>query len=337
MATKTITIKDLAKIAGVSTATVSRALSNPKSVSPTARDSVLKAANDTGYQINLAARNLRIQQTGAIVVFVPELSNPFFSHILAGIEAEAAIAEKSVFVVNTQGPDTTNADTLMRYLTSARADGIIILDGSLPKGLLEERFIPGISPPVVFGCEWAPSDQFPSVRTNNQKGAVLAIGHLLERGHRLIGHGTGPMWNVLSKERVTGTDRALEGEPFWTFEGDFTMASGIVAATAFLALDQRPTAVFCASDMMAIGFISELNKNGLSVPDDVSVVGFDDIDIAKRFIPALTTIHQPREQIGSNAVKLLMDAINGDAPQDYTEPLVLPVELVVRESTARLR
>jgi len=208
--TKTITIKDVAKVAGVSTATVSRALSNPDSV---------------------------------------------------------------------QGPDTKNADTLIRYLTTARTDGIIILDGSLPKGLLEERYIQGVSPPVVFGCEWAPTDQFPSVRTNNQKGAALAVDHLLKLGHSSIGHVT--------------------------------------------------------SDMMAIGFISELNKAGLSVPVDVSVVGFDDIDIAERFIPALTTIHQPREMIGSNAVKLLVEAMNAQDPIIYTEPLVLPVELVVRDSTAR--
>jgi len=253
-----------------------------------------------------------------------------------GIESEAALAEKSVFLVNTQGPDTKNADTLVRYLTTARADGIIILDGSLPKGLLEERYVAGVSPPVVFGCEWAPSDQFPSVRTNNQKGSVMAIEHLAGLGHELIGHVTGPMWNVLTKERVTGADRALEGAPFWSFEGDFTMDSGVAAATAFLALDRRPTGVFCASDMMAIGFISELNKNGVSVPHDVSVVGFDDVDIAARFIPALTTIHQPREQIGSRAVKLLVEAMTGTGPTEYTEPVVLPVELVVRDSTARL-
>ena len=335
MVTKTITIKDVAKVAGVSTATVSRALSNPDSVTASTRNQVLKAASDTGYQINIAARNLRSQKTGAIVVFVPGLSNPFFSHILAGIEAEAAIAEKSVFLVNTQGPDTKNADTLIRYLTTARTDGIIILDGSLPKGLLEERYIQGVSPPVVFGCEWAPTDQFPSVRTNNQKGAALAVDHLLKLGHSSIGHVTGPLWNVLSRERIIGVDRTLEGEPFWTFEGDFTMSSGVNAAQAYLNLDQRPTGVFCASDMMAIGFISELNKAGLSVPVDVSVVGFDDIDIAERFIPALTTIHQPREMIGSNAVKLLVEAMNAQDPINYTEPLVLPVELVVRDSTAR--
>ena len=337
MSIKSITIKDVAKVAGVSTATVSRALSNPASVTSHTRESVLKAAKDTGYQMNLAARNLRIQQTGSIVVFVPELSNPFFSHILAGIEAEAAKASKNVFVVNTQGPDTKNAETLLQYLTTARTDGIIILDGSLPRGLLEDSYNPGVSPPIIFGCEWAPTDQFPSVRTNNQRGAALAIEHLLDLGHQAIGHVTGPMWNVLSRERVTGVDRLLEGPPIWSIEGDFTMSSGVVAAQAYLALDTRPTAVFCASDTMAIGFISELHKNGLAVPDDVSVVGFDNIDIAERFIPALTTIHQPREDIGSNAVRLLVEAINSPGPVEYTEPLVLPVELVIRDSTARAK
>lgn len=336
MATKSITIKDVAKIAGVSTATVSRAMSNPESVTQTTRDIVLKAAQDSGYQMNLAARSLRIKQTGTIVVFVPELSNPFFSNILAGIEAEAAKVEKSVFLVNTQGPETKNADKLMHYLTAARTDGVIILDGSLPVGLLEERYVEGVSPPVVFGCEWVQSDQFPSVRSNNKSGVELAINHLLELGHTSIGHVTGPMWNVLSRERVIGVNRALGSTPEWTFEGDFALASGVKAASSFMSLQVRPTAVFCASDMMAIGFISELNNHGISVPDDVSVVGFDGIDIAERFIPALTTIHQQREQIGAQAVKLLAEAMSGTDKNEMTHRIVLPVELVVRNSTKRL-
>ncbi len=337
MSRKTITIKDVARFAGVSTATVSRALSRPSSVTPATRKSVLEAAQSTGYQMNQAARNLRKQQSGAIVVFVPDLSNPFFSHILSGIEAAAARNDKSVFLVNTYSPQNDNADALARYLSSSWADGVIILDGSLPKDLLQNRYVPGVSPPVVFGCEWSPPDKFPSVRTDNRRGAKLAIDHLIGLGHKNIGHVTGPLWNVLSTERLAGANAALAahaaGLPAWQCEGDFSMASGTQAATQYLTLDTRPTAVFCASDTMAIGFMSELIKNGVSVPDDVSVVGFDDIDIAERFIPALTTIHQHREHLGESAVNLLMNAINGNAADDANAPLVLPVELIIRDST----
>ncbi len=335
---KSITIKDVAKVAEVSTATVSRVLNSPETVSPNTRQAVLRAAERTGYQLNLAARNLRIKQTGSITVFVPDLSNPFFSHILAGIEAEAARAGKSVFLLNTQGPQAGGPDTWLQYVTPARTDGIIILDGTLKKGLLEEKHIAGVSPPVVFACEWAPMDKFPSVRTDNQLGARLAIKHLLDLGHRKIGHVPGPEWNVLAKERLIGTQECLQeaGIPFhdpWMFDGDFTIQAGVDAAQRFLNMSDRPTAVFCACDVTAIGFISELHAAGLVVPKDVSVVGFDDIDIAKRFIPSLTTIYQPREEIGRNAVKMLTNVMNGTIPQAYHKPTVLPVQLVARDSS----
>ena len=340
MAIKTITIKDVAKFAGVSTATVSRALSKPETVSEATRSTVLHAAKSTGYKINIAARNLRSQQTGAIVVFVPDLANPFFSNILAGIEKAAAEVGKSVFLVNTFGPKSQKDDSIRQYLSKTRADGIIVLDGSLPEGLLREEAEQGNSPPIVFACEWSSTDDFPSVRADNQLGASLAIRHLVDLGHSNIGHLAGPMWNVLSQERMTGFKSALSAhnlnETSWTFEGDFSMDSGIRAAHEFVKLETPPTAVFCASDLMAIGFISELTKQGLNVPDDISVVGFDDIDIAERFIPAITTIHQLREQLGISAVTLMMDAIKKGSRQSGNTPLVLPVELIARDSTARL-
>lgn len=339
MPKKASTIKDVARYAGVSTATVSRTLNAPNSVSEATKKLVLEAASRTGYQMNHAARNLRKQQTGMIAVFVPDLANPFFSHILAGIEAEAARAEKSVFLVNTYDPHTDTTEALRLYLSTTRADGIIVLDGSLPKRLLEQSVETVTSPPIVFGCEWVPDGKHPSVRADNRAGAQLAIDHLLSLGHTKIGHITGPMWNVLSVERLAGTKTALQQHGLhlpdqWTIEGDFSLDCGAKAARQFLALDARPTAMFCACDMTAIGFMSELSQNGISTPRDVSVIGFDDIDIASRFIPPLTTIHQPRNRIGSHAVRLLMDAIKGETPP--AAPIVLPVGLVARQSTRRL-
>ena len=340
MAIKTVTIKDVAKFAGVSTATVSRALSKPETVSEATRSTVLHAAKSTGYKINIAARNLRSKQTGAIVVFIPDLANPFFSNILAGIEKAAAEVGKSVFLVNTFGPKSKQDDSIRQYLSKTRADGIIVLDGSLQKGLLQNEAEKGNSPPIVFACEWSSEHDFPSVRADNQLGAALAISHLVDLGHRTIGHLAGPMWNVVSKERMTGFKSALLehdlNEAVWTFEGDFSIESGVRAARDFVTHERRPTAVFCASDLMAIGFISELAKQGLKVPSDISVVGFDDIDIAERFIPAITTIHQRREQLGISAMRLMMEAIESETSQVRHQPLVLPVELIPRDSTARL-
>lgn len=340
MTKKNITIKDVAKTAGVSTATVSRALSTPASVTAATRTAVLNAAEATGYQINLAARNLRTRQTRAIVVLVPNVGNPFFASILSGIENIASAAEMNVLIVDTSQPEK-RGEIVKRYLSSARADGIIVLDGALPTGLLETHHSPLNSPPVVFACEWAPLDLFPSVRTDNVNGARMAISHLLEIGHRKIAYLDGPTGNVLSTSRLEGTVNELEAAnlelpPEWIFDGDFSIDSGVKAAKRFLELKSRPTAVFCASDMMAIGFISELKRRSIETPRDVSVVAFDDIDIAPHFIPSLTTIRQPRELIGSTAASILIEAIRKEAHEMTRQPVVLPVELIVRDSTARI-
>ncbi len=330
-------IKDVARVAGVSTATVSRALSRPEAVAEATRNAVLDAARETGYRINLAARNLRRQQTGAIVVLVPNLGNPFFSEILAGIEAKLTAAGLSVLVVDT-GQAKARNDLLYSYLHNSRADGILCLDGSLPDHILKASRMPGMQPPIVFACEWYATSGYPSVRIDNVSGARMAIRHLAGLGHRRIGYVRGPGANVLTEARERGMllemeSLGLDVREDWFFQGDFTVDSGAAAARQWLEMGDRPTALFCASDMMAFGFISELHHRGVYVPRDVSVVGFDDIDIARRFVPSLTTIRQPRSELGEKAADLLLRLIGGgDAAPVEAE--VLPVELVERESTA---
>lgn len=336
---KTANIQDVARLAGVSTATVSRAISNPSVVSEGTRAAVFDAIRRTGYQVNLAAQNLRRQRTGAIVVLVPNLGNPFFSRILAGIEQTVARAGFSVLVVDTKQPHAKDQQ-IITYLHNTRADGLIVLDGSLPRDLLENPDISSGLPPIVFACEWIANSNFSKVVIDNAAGAALAIRHLHELGHRQIGHIRGPQGNVLTDTRLEGTrmtlsELGLEIEPEWFFDGDFSLQSGADAAHAWLALEKRPTAMFCASDQMACGFISELSMNGYSVPGDVSVVGFDDIDIARRFIPPLTTIHQPRNAIGAEAAKLLIEHIGGDKAATPAVQKVLSVNLEARQSTAR--
>jgi LacI family transcriptional regulator, repressor for deo operon, udp, cdd, tsx, nupC, and nupG len=334
---KTPNIQDVARLAGVSTATVSRAISNPAVVSETTREAVLDAVRRTGYHINMMARNLRRRRTGAIVVLVPNIGNPFFSLILAGIEQAAAPAGFSVLIVDTKQPHA-NDEQIFTYLYNTRADGLIVLDGSLPLDLLVRQDAPESMPPVVFACEWIADSPLSRVAIDNAEGAAMAIRHLHSLGHQAIGHIAGPAGNVLTETRLDGTRSALaqlelEIRPEWFLEGDFSLQSGADAARVWMAMDRRPTALFCASDQMACGFISELSLNGFSVPRDVSVVGFDDIDIARRFIPALTTIHQPREEIGAAAAKLLIERISEDAPGSESIQQTLGVELIVRQST----
>jgi LacI family repressor for deo operon, udp, cdd, tsx, nupC, and nupG len=333
-------IGDVARAAGVSTATVSRALSHPDLVSAKTRDTVLAAVAQTGYRINHAARNLRRQQTGGIVVLVPHLSNPFFSLILSAIAHVASTAGLNVLVADTQEPKGADRQ-IAEYLHNNRADGLIVLDGTLPENTFSGHGRVA-QPPVVFACEWV--DDQPSVTIDNHHGAMLAVDHLISLGHRRIGHVMGPPDNVLTLTRAAGAREALARaglaiDERWFFAGDFTLASGIVAARQWLALEQRPTGVFLSSDAMACGFMSELNRHGIHAPADVSVVGFDDLEMSEHLIPSLTTIRQPRAAIGETAARILLRLMEGErkggaAGARGSESQVLPVELIVRGSTA---
>lgn len=336
-------IRDVARVAGVSTATVSRALSQPGLVSAKTRESVLAAVAATGYRINLAARNLRRKQTGSIVVLVPHLSNPFFSLILSSIAKVASEAGLNVLVADTREADGADRQ-IAEYLYNNRSDGLIVLDGNLTEAMFTGDDREG-RPPVMFACEWLEGHDQPSVTVDNHHGARLAVGHLVALGHRHIGHVAGPPENVLTRHRAAGFRHALAqaglpADERWFIEGDFTLRSGVAAAERWLELDERPTALFCSSDAMACGFISRLRRNGVDVPGDVSVVGFDDIDIAAHFTPPLTTIRQPRAEIGETATAILLQLMRAPEGGENTPTMkerskVLPLELVVRDSTGR--
>ena len=328
------TIQDVARVANVSTATVSRALSYPERVSKETRRIVIDAIERTGYTVNQTARSLRRRQSGAIVTLVPNIGNPFFSQVIAGIEATASQAGLNVLIADTRAPHA--AGHIGDYLHNNRADGLIVLDGSLPPEVLAGAG--PRTPPVVFCCEWAEESDLPSVRFDNFGGAGLAVDHLHALGHRKIGHILGPQDNVLTRERARGVAAALarhglEERQEWLFPGDFSLAAGRRAAERWLAMSDRPTAVTASSDVMACGFISGLHRAGVRVPADVSVVGFDDIDIAEQFIPALTTVNQPRIDMGGRAAAVLIGLIGKEEADDLPLVQTVEAELIVREST----
>lgn len=328
---KPATIQDIARAVGVSTATVSRALSHPERVAEETRTAVLEAVRRSGYRVNRTARNLRRRRSGSILALVPNLANPFFSEILSGLSTVLAGSGHGLLVADTRiGPDP--AARLSDYLAGGMADGVVILDGTLPDAIALER----PRPPMVMACEWSPHT-LPSVRVDNEGGAALAIRHLVERGHRAIGHLTGPEGNVLTASRLAGTQRTLAEAGLslpaeHLFPGDFGLESGARAAARWLALRRRPTAVFCASDEMACGFIGALQHAGIEVPGAVSVVGFDDIEVSAHLTPALTTIRQPRRRIGERAAQLLLGMIEAGSAEAPAE--LLPVELIERQSVA---
>jgi len=337
---KNVRIRDVAVVAGVSTATVSRALSNPELLTEATRDSVFEAIRATGYRVNRAARTLRTRQAGAVLVLVPNLGNPFFSQILAGISERFGDHDMSVLIADTKDLVTTGKFLVDHFLNS-QIDGVICLDGSLPETELEQFRKNGVADKIVFACEWVHSAGLPSVRSDNIEGARLAVRHLHDLGHRKIAHVTGPGDNVLTHARRQGMleERARLQLPVrdeWILRGDFSLESGRSAALKILDLDERPTAVFCASDQVAFGLMSTLEAHGLNVPEDMSVVGFDDIELSDFYVPALTTIRQDRRALGTKAASLLLECIDPKTtvPADRLKPVVVGVDLVVRNSTA---
>lgn len=326
-------ISDVARLAGVSTATVSRALSNPGVVSAETRAAVQAAIAATGYRLNHAARNLRHRRTGGIVALVPNLANPFFSQILSGIASVLGPAGYNLLIADTR---TAGAETLLDYAEPSRADGLIVLDSSLPASALSGRV------PVVEACEWVPGLEAPRVKIDNRAAAGMAVNHLADLGHRRIGHVTGPRGNVLTEARLGGARDALAARGLSlrddaVYAGEFSLDSGRAAAAIWLAqpVAERPTAVFLASDAMACGFIGEVQRHGLSVPRDVSIVGFDDIELIAHIAPPLTTIRQPRFALGRVAAERLLARLRGQDDQ-AADDTILPVELVIRGSTAAL-
>lgn len=337
---KTSTLQDVARVAKVSTATVSRTLSNPDVVSESTRRRVSEAVKVTGYRINRAARNLRTQRAHSVLVLLPDLANPFFSTILEGIFRNLSQQGYSMLIASTKQVHDSG-ERLIDYLDDARADGMIILDGGLDTEVVQMLENAPQAERILFACEWVDGADFPSVRCENRQGTRTAVNHLYDLGHRKVAHVTGPEGNVLSSTRkdefvaeIAKLKLALK--PEWIIAGDFSLAAGCLAAQAWIALEDRPTAVFCASDQLAMGFIAELSRHDFKVPDDVSVMGFDDIDLAEQFIPPLTSIRQDRLMIGETAAKMLMERILAPNEEHSVHAAVLPVSLVVRESTASL-
>ncbi|WP_294223628.1 LacI family DNA-binding transcriptional regulator [uncultured Shimia sp.] len=327
---------DVARLSGVSTATVSRVLNDPEVVSEATRKAVLAAVKQTGYRVNRAARSLRTNTSRTILALVPNLSNPFFSNILSGLERELNAADYSLLVTDSGEVELT-ADHIQRYVSAGQADGLIILDGAVELQQLE--LVQSATPtvPIVFACEWVEGFSGASVRADNKGGIRMLVDHLWDQGHRKFGHVSGPVTNVLSHHRQRAFEHhvvSLGGElrPEWVLPGDFSIAAGKEVAAQVIGMKEAPTAWICASDQIAFGLIAGLKKAGVRVPTDVSVTGFDNIEMTEVFDPPLTTIHQHRNKMGNEAARRLLMQLRDNGAEINT-PTVMPVYLVDRQST----
>ena len=324
---------DIARLAGVSVATVSRALTGSPLVTAETRERVEAAVRRTGYAVNPMARGLRRQEARQILVLVPDIGNPFFSEVLLGIEEAAAALGFSMLVGNT-ARDPAREDRHAAQLVTGAADGMILLNGRLPPCLQRDR---SLHDRIVAVSEAIPGAGVPVVEIDNPGAAAAAVAHLAGRGHRRIAHIAGPDRNILTGQRLAGyraglAAAGLPDDPGLVGQGDFTIPSGEAAMAGLLRRPNPPTAVFCSNDEMAIGTIRALRAAGRDAPRDMAVVGFDDIQFAGTYEPPLTTIRQPRRRMGAEAAALLGRRIAGEP--GAARGITLPFTLVERKSSA---
>lgn len=350
-------------MAGVSVATVSRAMSRPEKVSDKTRKKVLEAIKATNYKPDVLARNFTTRKSRTIVVLVPDISNPFFSRVIRGIEHAAQRVGYSVLLGDTRG-DPAVEDTYASMVEARLADGIIQLNGRLPFGDTSggedtsrgddagggaagssDTFGRGAesakkSVPLVNACDCVHGSNVPTIELDNASAAKAMTQHLLSLGHQHIAVVQGPVGSSLTKERLRGHTEALQEaglalDSRLIAEGDFSAASGEAAVTTLLAAPSMPTAIFCFNDEMAMGAMHSLKKSGYAVPGDISVVGFDDIQFARYCDPPLTTIRQPAEGFGTRAMEVLLGMLEGKEPEVLNQ--YLPHEIIIRQSSGPVK
>ncbi|WP_319542474.1 substrate-binding domain-containing protein [uncultured Pseudodesulfovibrio sp.] len=331
------TIKDVAKLAGVSTSTVSHVLNKTRFVREDTCERVKQAVRELNYRPSSIARSLKGQKTRTLGMLVTTSRNPFFAEVVHEVERRCYERGYTLFLCNTEG-DIHRMEANLDALEEKRVDGLLLLCSEVNDDVIKLLEAERSVPIVVF--DWGPeSDNVDRIYDNSPYGARLATEHLIAMGHTAIGCVTGPKGRRSAEERVEGFrasmgDAGLHVHNEWIMEGDYECEGGVRAMQRLNDLAERPTALFVCNDMMAIGIISEASRLGISVPDDLSLVGYDDIYIARHAAPPLTTIHQPKGEIAAMAVDTLIDRLDSKR----TKGMVIKIEptLVERRSVRKI-
>lgn len=334
-----VTLKQISQMAQVSPSTVSRVINHYPNVSQDVRERVLQAVRETGYQPNPAARSLALGKSQVLGLIIPKsaasvCADPFFSHVIQGVAAACKVHDYVLSLVLFHTVEDESR-TVSHILSQQLLDGVIITatqrDNQSVYQLLESSI-----PFVLVGQH--DSDQVSYVDSDNQAGAYTAVSYLLRLGYKRIATITGPMDNLAAVQRKQGylqalRDRNQAADETLMANGEFTEVSGYTAMQRLLP--QRPDAVFVASDLMAQGAMRALARAGLSVPQDVALIGYDDLPPAAQMDPPLTTIRQPIKRAGQTAVETLLDILAHGA--EPPRRIILPTELVIRQSCDAVR
>ncbi len=326
------TIKEVAQAAGVSIATVSRILNSQSGVSEALKEQVLRAVRELHYQPNAVARALKVQKSRSIGLIIPDIENPFFPALVRSVEDSAKAQGYSLILCNTDGKPAEESKYI-KFLFSKQVDGILFVGNSAFSEA--DKWLLNVQTPIVLLDRRIVGLPLSTVMVDNQAGAFMAVEHLIKMGRKRIAL-VGGKDTPTNSERLAGYKQALQAygiayAPELVTQGAFNFDGGYAGIERLLRAGCQFDAVFAANDMMAIGAVECLAKNGIAVPDDVAVVGFDDIRMAAWYKPALSTIRQPVYEMGRLAVTTLLEQIADPAAEPKS--IMLCPELVVRQSS----
>ncbi len=333
-----VTMRQIAERAEVSIGTVSHVVNDTAKVREKLRQRVLDAIRSLGYQPSQLARGLRRNQTNIVVMIIPDITNPFFPAVVRGVEDVAYKHSFRLVLCNTDN-DPGKETYYLNELRSYRPAGWLVIPAADSEMTVQLRSAAASGTPVVCIDRQPPGWKGDVVLVANEAGAHCATQHLLRMGHRQLAVITGPLHLTNAVERLNGFKRALaeakvQIEPEYIQEARFNRQSGYQAATRLLRMLPRPTAIFACNDLMAMGVLHAARELGLHCPEDISIVGFDDLDFAEFTAPALTSVHQPGYQLGTTAARLLVGRIDGS--EEASQKIALPSELKIRQSVASL-
>ncbi len=340
MKTSPVTIKDLARIAGVSHSTVSRALRNHPAIAPETVERIRALAAEKGYRVSAAARSLKTSRSQAIGIILSYIDDPYFSRVLEGVEDTVQPEGYGLFVAASHH-DVEREQVAVTAMMEHRVDGVILC--TPPFRIEHSRQMEGSGLPLAVVNNQGVDGYDYSVDHDDEQGARQVVRYLIGQGHRCLGYLGNGLSGLTNQNRLSGFRAEMESSglpvcPGAVFNGpDGRPEGGYAGARYFLDLAERPSAIVCFNDMMAIGLIRGLQDAGLCIPQDISVTGFDDIDLAAYLTPPLTTYSQPRYELGVEAARLMLRLLSvkiGDALPE-PEHIYLQGRLVIRASTSR--
>lgn len=334
-----VTIKDIAKKANVSIATVSRVMNKKhEGIRPDTRERILKIIEETNYQPNTIAQSMVTNKTSTIGLIIPDIRNPFFPELVRGVEDHSKKYHYNVFLCNTDG-DIQKEKEYLDLMTKKKVDGIIYANTYVTIDDEIEKLLSKSNIPVVLIDRWEQKNKYSGVFIDNEKAGYMATKYLLSLSHKKIGCITGPEHINNSKDRLNGYKKALKEagikvEDKYIQTGDYQIEGGYEAAATLLKQGEV-TAIFALNDLMAFGVYQIANETGVNIPEDVSVVGFDNIKYNNILHPKLTTVKQPIYNIGETSTNMLIEIIENSDKQNQ-EMIYLKTELIERESCKKI-